>query len=82
MTDDATPEATAPAPAAASGLKAKATDLGTQAFMKAPPKAQNAILLGIGAVQPVAKVVTPHAKKLAVGAVSLLALRKLRHRGE
>ncbi len=73
-----TTDAAAPAPA--TGLKAKATEVGTALYLKAPPKVQTAILNGVVKVQPVMAKVQPHAKKLAVGGAGLLAVRKLRRR--
>ncbi|MCU1603440.1 MAG: hypothetical protein JWO22_4149 [Frankiales bacterium] len=61
-------------------VQAKANELGTKAFMAAPPKVQNGILVGIGKAQPVVNAAKPHAKQLVGGAVGLLALRRLRRR--
>ena len=69
MTNDATPPPT--------GLKAKATEVGTALYLKAPPKAQTAILNGVVKAQPVVDKVKPHLKQaLGVGA-GILAMRKL-----
>lgn len=77
MTDEtATPEPT-PTP---TGLKATANEVGLKLFMKAPPKAQNALLNGIGKAQPVINKLKPHAKQLAMGGASLLLVRTIRHR--
>lgn len=61
-----------------SGLKAKATELGTKAFMAAPPPAQNAILNGIGKAQPVVTKVQPYAKQIVGGVLGLAVLKRLR----
>jgi hypothetical protein len=68
------------APAQPSGIKAKANEVGLALFMKAPPKAQNAILQGYTKAQPVVEKAKPLAKPLLVGAGALIALRKVRHR--
>jgi hypothetical protein len=60
------------------GLKAKATELGTKAFMAAPPPAQNAILNGIGKAQPVVTKVQPYAKQIVGGVLGLAVLKRLR----
>jgi hypothetical protein len=75
---DTSPNQDAPAPA--TGLKAKANEVGLQLFMKAPPKAQNAILQGYTKAAPVAAKVKPLAKPLLAGAGAILAIRKVRHR--
>jgi len=61
-----------------SGLKAKATEIGTKAFMAAPPPAQNAILNGIGKAQPVVSKVQPYAKQIVGGVLGIALLKKLR----
>ena len=61
-----------------SGLKAKATELGTKAFMAAPPPAQNAILNGIGKAQPVVAKAKPYGKQIVGGVLGLALLKKLR----
>lgn len=75
-----------PTPPAATGLqasvKAKATEVGTALYLKAPPKAQTAILNGVGAVQPVVNAVKPHATKLVGAGAGLLALRRFRRRND
>jgi hypothetical protein len=68
------------APAQQTGLKAKANEVGMNLFLKAPPKAQNAILQGYTKAQPVVAKVAPHTKQLLGGAAALLALRKVRQR--
>jgi hypothetical protein len=68
------------APAQPSGIKAKANEVGLALFMKAPPKAQNAILQGYTKAQPVVEKAKPFAKPVLAGAGALLALRKVRHR--
>lgn len=70
MTADATPPQT--------GLKAKATEVGTALYLKAPPKAQTAILNGVVKAQPIVDKVKPHATKLLGAAAGLLALRRVR----
>lgn len=82
MTSDATPTTVTPAvvPPPATGLKAKANELGMQAYLKAPKPAQDAMLKGFLAAQPVVAKVQPHAKKLVGGGLGLLALRRLRRR--
>ena len=77
MTDST--NATPPQP---TGLKAKAGELGLKVYLKAPPKAQNAMLQGFVKAQPVVKKVAPHTKKIAAAGVGILAVRKIRHRGE
>jgi hypothetical protein len=62
------------------GLKAKANEVGMKAYMMAPPPAQEALLQGFTKAQPVIAKVSPHAKKIAVGGVGLLLVRKVRHR--
>jgi len=84
MTESTSPatEATAvetPAPAA-TGLKAKVTDLGTKAYLAAPPKAQTAILNGVLKAQPVAAKVKPHQKRIVAALAGLLVLRRVRRR--
>jgi hypothetical protein len=74
MTQTATPPAT--------GLKAKANELGMKAYLAAPPKAQTAMLNGFMRAQPVVAKVKPHSTKLIGGLVGLVALRKVRHRGK
>ena len=59
-------------------VQAKANELGTKAFMAAPPQAQNAILNGIGKAQPVVARVQPYAKQILGGVVGLALLRKIR----
>lgn len=75
---------TPPTTPAATGLqatvKAKATEVGTALYLKAPPKAQTAILNGVVAVQPVVNSVKPHATKLLGAGAGLLALRRFRRR--
>ena len=61
-----------------SGLRAKATELGTKAFMAAPPPAQNAILNGIGKAQPVVTKVQPYTKQIVGGVLGLAVLKRLR----
>jgi hypothetical protein len=79
---DATPvEAIPSVPAVpATGLKAKANEVGLKVYLAAPPKAQNAMLQGFMKAQPVAAKVAPHGKKILAGGVGLLVLRKVRHR--
>lgn len=77
MTDSVAPATTTP-----SGLKAKAADIGMQAYLKAPPPVQNAMLQGYTKAQPVVAKVSPHAKKLLGGGLALVVVRKLRHRGK
>lgn len=72
MTADATPPAT--------GLQAKATEVGTALFLKASPKAQTAILNGVGKAQPVVDAVKPHLTRVLGVGGGLLALRKVLHR--
>jgi hypothetical protein len=68
---------TADAPLPPTGLKAKANEVGTALYLKAPPKAQTAILNGVVKAQPVVAKVKPHLTKvLGIGA-GLLALRKV-----
>lgn len=71
--------AAAPAPAP-TGLKAKATELGTKAYLAAPPKAQTAILNGVVKAQPVVAKVKPHQKRILAALAGLLVLRKVRRR--
>lgn len=61
-------------------VKDKATELGTAVYLKAPPKAQTAILHAVGAAQPVVTAVKPHATKLLGAGAGLLALRRFRGR--
>ncbi len=72
MTADATPPAT--------GLKAKATEVGTALYLKAPPKAQTAILNGVVKAQPVVAKAKPHVAKALGAGAGLVALRKLINR--
>jgi hypothetical protein len=72
MSADATPPPT--------GLKAKANEVGMALYLKAPPKAQTAILNGVVKVQPLVGKAKPHAKKLLGAGAGLLALRKVRKR--
>jgi hypothetical protein len=72
MTADATPPAT--------GLKAKANEVGTALYLKAPPKAQTAILNGVVKAQPVVVKVKPHVTKVLGAGAGVLALRKVLHR--
>ncbi|MCW2545336.1 MAG: hypothetical protein JWM40_2888 [Frankiales bacterium] len=69
MTNDAVPPPT--------GLKAKVNEVGTALYLKAPPKAQTAILNGVVKAQPVVGRVKPHVKKVLGVGVGILALRKL-----
>lgn len=69
-----------PAPAPPTGLKAKATELGTKAYLAAPPKAQTAILNGVAKAQPLVAKVKPHQKRVLAGLAGLLVLRKVRGR--
>ena len=62
----------------ATGLKAKANELGLKAYLAAPPKAQTAILTGVGKAQPVLATLKPHGKKILGGVVGVLANKKLR----
>lgn len=62
-------------------IRTKATEIGTALYLKAPPKAQTAILTGIGKAEPVVAAVKPHATKLLGAGAGLLALRRFRHRG-
>jgi hypothetical protein len=78
VTDSTAPEAVPAAPP--TGLKAKAADVGLKVYLKAPPKAQNAMLQGFVKAQPVVAKVSPHTKKLVGGTLGLLALRRVRNR--
>ncbi len=60
------------------GVKAKATELGTKAFLAAPPPAQNAILNGIGKAQPVVAKIKPYGKQIAGGVLGLALIKRLR----
>lgn len=75
---------TTPTTPAASGLQAtvmaKATEAGTALYLKAPPRAQTAILNGVVAVQPVVNALKPHATQLLGAGAGLLALRRFRGR--
>jgi hypothetical protein len=66
-----------PAP---SGLKAKVNEVGLSLYMKAPPKAQTAILNGFVKAQPVIAKVQPHTKRIITGGLALQVLRKVRSR--
>ena len=68
------------APPQPTGLKAKANEVGLALFMKAPPKAQNAILQGYTKAQPAIEKAKPLAKPVLAGTAALLALRKVRRR--
>lgn len=57
------------------GLKAKANEVGLALYLKAPPKAQTAILNGIVKAQPVVSRVKPHVLKVVGAGAGLLALR-------
>lgn len=69
-----------PPPAKHTGLKAKAGEVGLKAYMKAPPRLQNAMLQGYTKAQPVVAKVSPHTKKVLGGGLAILVLRKLRKR--
>jgi len=78
MTDNTAPaDTTAAQP---TGLKAKAGEVGLKVYLKAPPKAQNAMLQGFTKAQPVVAKVSPHTKKILGGGLAVLVLRKLRRR--
>lgn len=81
MAADETPafETAAPPAPAPTGLKAKANDVAMKAYLKAPPKAQTAILNGVVKAQPVAARAKRFAKP-AAAAAGLLLLRRLRRR--
>lgn len=64
----------------ATGVKAKANELGMKAYLAAPPKAQTAMLNGFLKAQPVVAKVKPHGKKLVGALVGLVAVRKVRGR--
>jgi hypothetical protein len=78
MTDSTTPTPT-PTPAP-TGLKAKANELGLKLYLKSPPPVQNAMLQGFLKTQPVIAKVTPHAKQIVGGGLSVVVLRKVRNR--
>ncbi|MFN2537337.1 MAG: hypothetical protein ABR549_04190 [Mycobacteriales bacterium] len=61
----------------ATGLKAKANEVGMGLYLKAPPKAQTAILNGVLKAQPVVAKVKPHVTKALVAGAGVLALRKV-----
>jgi hypothetical protein len=72
-----------PAPAADSapgGLKAKASEVGLKLYLKAPPKAQEAMLTGFTKAQPVAAKAGRYKKQLLVGAGAALVALRLRRR--
>jgi gamma-glutamyl:cysteine ligase YbdK (ATP-grasp superfamily) len=69
------------APGAPTGLKAKAQQVGLKAYLKMPPPAQQKTIAVMMKVMPVVQKVKPHAKKLAVAGVGLLAVRKVKRRG-
>ena len=71
---------TTPAAAQPTGLKAKAGEVGLKVYLKAPPKAQNAMLQGFLKTQPVVAKVSPHARKIAGGVAGVLVVRRLRRR--
>lgn len=66
----------------ATGLKAKANELGMKAYLAAPPKAQTAMLNGFVKAQPVVAKVKPHGKKVLGALLGLVAVRKVRSRGK
>lgn len=68
---------TTPPPA---GLKGKANAVATDLFLKAPPSVQNGLLAGIGKAQPVVGALKPQAKKIGIGVLGLLVVRKIRRR--
>ncbi len=76
-------DSTPPADAAAkpTGLKAMTSDVALKAYLKAPPRAQNAMLQGYTKAQPIVAKVAPHAKQLLGGGLGVLVLRRLRRRG-
>lgn len=74
-----TAAAAAPAPAP-TGLKATANDLVMKAYLKAPPKAQTAMLNGFVKAQPAVSRAKRFAKPAAVSAAALLVLRTARRR--
>ena len=79
-TDPLDSQAVEPPAQPATGLKAKATDVATKAYLKAPPKAQTAILNGYVKAQPAVAKVSRFAKPALVGTSALFVLRKVRGR--
>jgi hypothetical protein len=76
-TEPAAPATAAPEPG---GLKAKANALGLALYLKAPPKAQNAILQGVVKAQPVLAKAKPYRNRALAAAGTLLVVRKVRRR--
>jgi hypothetical protein len=81
MTTDSLDQTPAPeAPAQPGGLKAKVGEVGLKVYMKAPPKAQNAMLNGFMKAQPVAAKAKRYAKPALIGTGAVLVLRRARRR--